>query len=240
MSGIRNRIVKSLKWRMLPRKGLYIFDTGDLKIAADWDGLLAQSLYISGVYHPETVAWMKDNISLDDICVDVGANVGYLTCIMARLGLLVYAFEPHPRMRQLLKYNLRLNGITNVVVSPQAVAEKEGRVRFFENREPMYSGLVGHDGLTHIRWVNTVRLDRVVPHATFVKIDVEGAEHRVLKGMTDLLKRDGLKMIVEVEPDRTGFSEDVYDLLQGWQIRNLDRLNLLCWKDVIECTKNYY
>lgn len=233
MNGIRSRIIKSLKWRLwrlLPHKGLYVFDTGDLKIATDGDGLLARSLYIDSIYHPETVAWMKENISRHDICVDVGANVGYLTCIMARQAYIVYAFEPHPRMRQLLNFNLRLNDIKNVIVRPEAITESEDKVRFFENQEPMFSGLVGHDGLTNIRWVSTARLDKIVPHATFVKIDVEGAEHRVLKGMTKIMQRNNVRLIVEVEPDRTGFSEDVYELLDGWQFLSLDRLNLVCWK----------
>lgn len=230
MNAIKRRFIKSLKWRMLPREGLYVFDVGGLKIAVDWPDLLAQSLHIGGVYHPETVAWLENNITRHDICVDVGANVGYLTCIMARKAARVIAFEPNTRMRQLLNYNLHVNNIKNVMVRPEAIAESEGRLRFFDNVEPMYSGLVGHDGLTKIRWVRCMPLDVMAPHATFVKIDVEGAEHRVLAGMTELLQKDYLRMIVEVEPDRTGFSETVYDFLEGWQFRNLDKLNLVCWK----------
>jgi FkbM family methyltransferase len=228
--GIRNRLKKSLLWRILPDQGLFVFDTGDLKIATFWPDLLAQALYINQVYHPQTVRVMEKHIVSEDICVDVGANVGYLTCIMARKARQVYAFEPHNQMRALLKYNLRLNNITNVVVRPEALLEKKGKVRFFENMEPMYSGVVGNVGMSRIRWSNCTTLDKAVPQATFVKIDVEGAEHRVLKGMTEILKKPFLRMVIEVEPDRIGFSEEVYDFLEGWKFINVDLLNLFCWK----------
>jgi hypothetical protein len=82
--------------------------------------------------------------------------------------------------------------------------------------------------MTDIRHVTTVALDEATPEATLVKIDVEGAEYRVLKGMKKLMEKQGFRFIIEIEPDRQGFSNEVYDLLEGWKLNKLDSLNMLC------------
>jgi FkbM family methyltransferase len=233
MSGaIKYQLTQLVKHRLRPNAGLHWFQVGDLRLLLDWPSGLAKTLHYKGVYHPETVSYLERSLRPLDICVDIGAHVGYITAIMARRCLHVTAFEPNPDMRRVLRANLRANNIGNVTVRHEAISDENGKARFFLNTESMYSGLVGHNGLREIIDVETVTLDSVLPIATLVKIDVEGAESRVLKGMKSIMRHNpDLRLIVEVEPDRKGFSEEVYDLLDGWRFRNLDGLNLLCWRE---------
>jgi hypothetical protein len=50
----------------------------------------------NGVYEPEETELIKKLVKPNDVCIDVGANVGYFTVLMAKLGAYVYAFEPEP------------------------------------------------------------------------------------------------------------------------------------------------
>ena len=235
MSGIiKHEIKRRLKRRIMPESGLFWFRTNEFKLLIEWPSALAAWIYYRGVYHAETVEYLKENINSKDVCVDVGANVGYLTMIMAKRASLVIAFEPDPKLRRMLQENLRANGIDNVIVRHEAVSDEIGRSRFFLNKEPMYSGLVAHTGLRDIIEVDTITLDCFMSHqeVSLVKIDVEGAENKVLKGMRKVMyDNPDLRLIVEVEPDRRGFDEELYSFIDGWNLRNLDRLNVLCWRD---------
>lgn len=231
---LRHELSWRLKRRLLRRAGLYWFKANDLRLLIEWPTGLARQIYYNEVYHPETVAYLKENLSPSDICVDVGANIGYLTIIMAQKASLVIAFEPDPQLREIMRRNLKANNINNVIVRHEAVSDIDGRARFFLNREPLYSGLIGHTGVRDIIEVDTITLDSILhePQApTFVKIDVEGAEAQVLRGMKNLLLNSNLRLIVEIEPERRGFSDDLYTILDGWQFRNLDELNVLCWRN---------
>jgi FkbM family methyltransferase len=217
----------------MPHDGLFWFPLhDDIRILAEWPRGLARAFLYRGVYEPQTIAWMRENIRPDWLCVDVGANIGYMTVMMAKYAAYVIALEPDPRLHEILQMNLSANNIDNTEVWPVAASDSEGNARFFVNREPLFSGLVGHNGLTDIIEVETVTLDNTIWRADLIKIDVEGAENMVLKGMQrHMNENEGLKIIVEVEPDRPGFSPEVYDLLEGWNFKNLDGRNLLCWRN---------
>ncbi len=69
------------------------------------------------------------------VFVDVGANRGYYTLLASKkigLGGRVIAFEPSPRERRFLKWNLRLNGLKNVKVEAFALGSKPGQSNLFQ------------------------------------------------------------------------------------------------------------
>jgi len=229
---LKREIKMRLKRRIMPKSGVFWFKANNgFKLLIEWPSGLARRIYYEGVYHSETVKYLTENIKPWHLCVDVGANVGYITLIMARRAASVVAFEPDPKLRHLLRLNLKANNVDNVTVRHEAVTDEVGKARFFLNREPMYSGLVGHTGIRDIIEVDTITLDSCGLKPDFVKIDVEGAEVRVLQGMKEILNNHDLNMILEVEPERLGFSSELYDFLDGWNLRNFDNLNVLCWRE---------
>lgn len=231
MSVELRRIKKSIKRRMLPKSPYFLFPVQGHKMLLDARNDISKTLYYQGVYHPDTTEYLKRNLTRDDVCVDVGANIGYLTLIMARYARLVYAFEPDPRSRAILNYNIRLNGYSNVTVISFAVSDRRGCARFYQNAEPLYSGLVPHNGIDSVFQVETVTLDSMIPWANLVKIDVEGTDAAVLMGMRRLISVcPQLRLIVEVEPDRPRAEGNIFDILEGWNMRRLDHLNVLFWR----------
>ncbi|NQT93416.1 MAG: FkbM family methyltransferase [Lentisphaerae bacterium] len=121
--------------------------------------------------------------------VDVGAYTG-LYAIYAALKVgpegLVIAFEPDPYNRMMLKRNVRLNKVKNVVCSSKGLYSKEGTIAF--DVQGVGSHVVEDDAkqiaVNHVR-VTTLDAELRqlnIPTVDFVKMDVEGTELETLKG----------------------------------------------------------
>jgi FkbM family methyltransferase len=141
---------------------------------------------------------------------DIGANVGYLTIIGARLVGSegdVYAFEPVPANASALRRNLALNGLARAYVVEQAVSDDAGRQTLvlahdsggaalsIADRPPDATGAIEVDVTTVDRFVGQAG----VRPPSVVKIDVEGAEINVLRGMAATLERHRPAVLVEVD-----------------------------------------
>jgi FkbM family methyltransferase len=127
--------------------------------------------------------------------LDIGANIGYFTLLMARrVGPTgkVIAFESVPSVYNVLCENLRLNGFNQVQAECKAVADVlgQGAMQSDLNNPLSFIGRLSERGdstvpLVNIdRYVETAGLERL----DFVKIDVEGAEDTVIRGMTKTLR----------------------------------------------------
>lgn len=142
-------------------------------------------------------AYVKPGMS----CIDVGANCGYFTLLLAELvgerGF-VEAFEPQPRLASLLKQSIAVNGFgKQTLVTEAAVGDLDRSAMLTEHASLMGSaslnGLAEPTAEVSTREVNLVTLDRVGYGAPlqrpidFVKIDVQGYELRVLRGMKELI-----------------------------------------------------
>lgn len=145
-----------------------------------------------------------------DVFFDVGANVGFFTVIGARLvgaqGRVV-AFEPVPENAAAVRYNLALNGFEQVEVWETAVSETNGSAQL---QLAHYAGGASLDvaapppDFKGTLAVKTVTLDALiqqqrVPVPSLVKIDVEGAELHVLRGMQNTLEQHRPIVIYEVD-----------------------------------------
>lgn len=151
-----------------------------------------------------------------DVFVDVGANIGYFTVLAARLVRprgRVLAFEPHSGARETLEAMVQRNDVSATVeIVPLALAEIAGDARLFvqdavtahSTLEPTLSpmrhvGAFHPDSVVHVTtlddWMTShPELER---HIRCVKIDVEGAEARVVGGMTKTLQLATLTIVCE-------------------------------------------
>lgn len=158
--------------------------------------------------HFETELTLKE-VKAGDVVVDVGANIGYYTLLFARLvgpqGH-VFAFEPDPHNFELLRRNVLQNNYQNVTLVPCAVADQAGSVRLFRNEgnrgdHRIYESSEDRESIE----VPTVSLDDYFRNAThsidFVKMDIQGAEAKALRGMRQLLKRHhAVRLMTEFWP----------------------------------------
>ena len=125
---------------------------------------------------------------------DIGANVGFFTMLAARLtgpGGRVVAFEPVPGGAEGIRANAELNGFGNVTVLERAAGASARRERLFVVSDQSWSHLESrgrHPLATEELEVEVVAIDDLVaagelPPPDLVKLDVEGSEMDVLRGM---------------------------------------------------------
>jgi len=179
-----------------------------IKLAVVSYGAMGRTLLNHGVWEPSTTMFLMKELKTGNVFIDIGANIGYYTCLAAtkiRNEGVVVAFEPEPIMYRILKLNINLNKLDNVLCEPYAVDLQDGISLLFIN--PVETGshslIPKVTGMKAIK-VKTVTLDSYfssqrLPLPDFVKIDVEGAEFRVLLGMKRIIKNvPNIKIIVEL------------------------------------------
>jgi FkbM family methyltransferase len=144
-----------------------------------------------GSYERLTREWVCRLLTPGKVAYDVGANAGFFTLLASRLvGVTgrVIAFEPAPANLLALRRHVELNAAINVEVIDAAVAEAPGSAVF----EAAGSAAQGHLSDAGSLEVQVVQMDdlvgrAVIPTPDFLKIDVEGAELRVLEGARRVL-----------------------------------------------------
>jgi FkbM family methyltransferase len=168
-------------------------------------------------YEPAVHLFLTERAKPGSVVFDVGAHVGVLTIALAqRVGETghVYAFEPAPATAAVLRRHVAMNKLDDrVTVIEAVVSEVEGRLDLHVYGESMAASLsrdaielspeVFEEPPEAISVVSTT-LDAVAVREgrrpTLVKIDVEGAELRVLRGMRTLLADRDVTVVCEVHP----------------------------------------
>ena len=165
-------------------------------------------VYLHRDYEPLTTHAVLAALHPGAVAVDVGANLGYFTCLAAKsVGPrgVVHAVEPAPANVEALERNIRLNELDNVVVHPVAAAEVVGVRTLRLTAKIDHHGLYDHPDSPTVAEarISTAPLDALVDvPVKLIKVDVEGAEVEVLQGMAGLLRRSpGATVIVEWNPD---------------------------------------
>lgn len=164
------------------------------------------------VLSPQFESWMWNHLNLGkgDVFVDVGAHIGKYTVLIAKVvgdeGLVI-AVEPHPENYKTLMENVKLNNLKNVIALRMAAWSKEGKLKLFIGDSHSHHSIIRDYGFGSI-YVQARTLDKVfeelkVEKIDYIKIDVEGAELEVLKGLVKTFKKHSPTVIVEVWKDPT-------------------------------------
>ena len=149
---------------------------------------------LHGNYEPFTTKLVEENVKEGNVCVDVGASHGYFTLLFAKLvgdqGK-VYAFEPTDNQFKYLIKNIASNGYNMRVIAENVAAWSS---------EAVNPELKINMGST--RDIRGVRLDDILPtKVDFIKIDVDGTELEVLRGLRQTIENNPqLKMVIEIYP----------------------------------------
>lgn len=145
-----------------------------------------------------------------EVYVDVGANIGYYTLVAAqRVGAQgrVIAYEPDPENFALLQSNVRLNQLSQVQVFPCALYDQNVAGRLFLSGDNFGDHRIY--AATDTRQSRNIRLVHGDEHLSqqinrmdFLKIDTQGAEFFVVKGLQGMIKknRHHLRILMEFSP----------------------------------------
>jgi FkbM family methyltransferase len=184
------------------------------RLRGDTQEVLQQHVYYFGVWEPNLTSWLRARLRPGDVFVDVGANIGYFTLLGFRIvgarGSVV-AIEASPSIFDALSANIARNRAANVRAVNRVAAKQPGM-------RTVYVGPASHSGLTTVNqdrgWpaeseTQAATLPEIVgepewSNARIIKIDVEGAEDEVARGMVGALQRTRaeLEVVVEIHPPK--------------------------------------
>jgi FkbM family methyltransferase len=174
---------------------------------------------------------LKSLVRPGDIVVDLGANIGDYTFLLANLTGAqgkVYSVEPVPETFEILSGVVKKLALSNVELFNCAVSEKDGTVRmeiplhqhggqnFYMSRVVTWPSSASSFESFEVpcRALDSLLASQPAKPVTFVKCDVEGHELAVVKGASNLLERNRPAMLIEVagtavmqdDPDNQLFS----------------------------------
>ena len=179
----KNFLGKSIKKYLIKNSKTDEIIVNGCKMQLDKNDVMQISLFD---YEPIETDIVKSNVKKNDIVVDVGANIGYYTLLMAKNEANVFSYEPEPQNFELLKKNVRLNDLsTNVKLYNKAVSNFNGnsKLALAEHTTGQHKLGTNRFGNETIN-VEVIKLE--LDKIDFAKIDVEGSELHVLEGMKSL------------------------------------------------------
>jgi FkbM family methyltransferase len=165
----------------------------------NYAGLKGKRIQDYGRLHTDEIAAIINRVKPAQNIVDIGANIGLYTLLMAKLvgpSGSVTAFEPGPLSFSFLNLNTLLNGYRNIELVNKGVALSNGTQFYYSDRTTESGSTVAsaRPNFDHPREsipVETVSLDEYfhdIHHKIdYIKIDIEGGEYNALKGMTNIL-----------------------------------------------------
>ncbi len=170
-------------------------------------------------YEPYETQLILRQAKRGDVVVDVGANIGYYTILLAdKVGKTgkVYAFEPDKTNFEILKKNIKANNLKNVVAVNAAVGNKNETKTLYKSNEnlgdhklyethppcghpPLRKG--GQNNLVE-KPINVVKLDNYLKNQKIdlMKIDTQGWEPEVINGAKGLIDENKPVMFLEYSP----------------------------------------
>ena len=181
---------------------------------------------------------IKKNVTEGMTAVNIGANVGYYTLVLARQvgeNGNVYSFEPFSDTVKNLKRTVKENGYNNVKIIPKAVTNKTGIDKMTVTPSCAHNIITPMDGNLEKIEIDVTTLDDFFadknPKVDFIMMDAEGSEPYIFDGIKKLVENNpDLEIITEYNAFPLGIvgtsGEDFYKKIKnyGFYIYNIDEL----------------
>jgi FkbM family methyltransferase len=220
--------VRGVVWRLrglLGQSGSGEFEVGfgELRYRGRLDDFIDWNVLFFGSYCPQELDFLAIAARVTGVATggvtyfDVGANVGHHALFMSRHATEVVAFEPSQWVRERFHANIALNHLSNVRVFPVALGDSDGEGQ-------LGSGFEGNSGSRSLTWTldraisETVVLRRGddflprenLPQIDILKLDVEGYEKLVLRGLHQTLLKDRPVILMELigKSEKSGFRDE--------------------------------
>lgn len=223
---------KSIKMRMTPY-GFKLIGSSSIHHVAMQEG----------VFEPAQTLFLQEQFRSADVFVDVGANIGFYTCLARAADKHVIAVEPLSKNLEYLYVNILANNWDDIEVFPVGLSQNPGLATLYGGSSTGASLIGGWAGsaqfLRRIISVSTLDIlfnSRFAEKNVLIKIDVEGAEYPVLLGAIGVLCRQPKPTwIVEIclnEFHPTGVNPDFQHTFNlfwqyGYEIHTADQNNKL-------------
>ena len=222
-----------------------------------WSLERVQSLYTK---EPETLNWIdgfQPNDSENIIFWDIGANIGLYSIYAAVKfkNIDIISFEPSTSNTRTLSRNISINNLeSKISIFPLALSDKENIISYFNetkfsegssisnfNSDVDYRGEIVKENQIKNKYnlfgtnIDNLILNKILTVPNYIKIDVDGIEHLILKGAKNLLKNKYLKELsIETNPSYVKQYELINNIMEENNFKKVASLNKRLLSD-----KNY-
>lgn len=170
--------------------------------------------FLAGIHEPHVTEVIRSSVQPGDLCLDVGANIGYFATIMAKVvgptGR-TFAFEPVPDTFEALKLNAFLaeNEGLRIEARRAAISNNCGELIIKRSEHSTLNEVQSitegsaNDGdrVQSLTLESFVKSERISQRIALLKVDVEGHELPVIEGAISIIRSGQLKqLILEVTP----------------------------------------
>jgi FkbM family methyltransferase len=215
------------------------------KMILDLSEPIQRQMY-KGSYEPVQTRWFNSLIKQDDLVVDIGASFGYFTTLASKLKAKVIAFEPSLRASSTIYKTIQFNKIENVELYQYAIGESEGLIEiqippnYFESHSPSIIKTPWQNDDWKSTLVPMISLDKFFKSLitrgnekiSMIKIDAEGFEPEIIRGLSGLAKNNLIENIIcEFNSnwlERNGSShQELLELIKSYGFKVSDSTELL-------------
>ena len=188
-----------------------------VRLVLNTSDTIQRHIYYFGLWEPVITAYMRQQLRPGDTFVDVGANIGYHSLLASQLvGATgsVYSIEASPSIFAGLRRNIAKNDARNITPIHAAVYCETAELPIYLHAKDnlgastIISDVANRRVASVEAIVRAAKLQDLLPletisRARLIKIDVEGAEWPVLRGMAAILPALSARteIVVEIEPE---------------------------------------
>jgi FkbM family methyltransferase len=187
--------------------------------------------YTNYIFEPDSLDFIRDHFQPGQTFLDIGANVGYFSLFCSMLGgrhSRIIAFEPGDFAFKLLKQNKEINGFDQLEIVQAGLGERDEEVLFNSGKPGMevYNSLgdIVHPSADPDQFHRisiplfkgtTWLKEHHVDHIDLMKLDVEGGEYFVLKGMLEMFQSQKIaRLLIEITREMSHvFSYEPADII---------------------------
>ena len=207
------------------------------------DSSVASSILTNDTYEPELLKEIKSTLKNGSTFIDGGANIGFFSLIASKLikptGVVI-AFEPTPLTSKYLKKNIKINNISNIIVSNNGLSSSENKLPFLLSNNPEGNSIIYNNEAKNLQSgnkiieINTITIDRFceknnIKKIDLIKLDIEGQELEAIKGAKEtLLTNKDIKIIFElnIAYNKSGveFAKEIFTELKKLNFSNFEAL----------------
>lgn len=204
--GMRDILYKILT----PKQKTYLKFDGFQMYVDPQDTGVSRELIGKNIYESLETSLFLETVTTNSVIVDVGANIGYyslLAVVGSQGSATVYSFEPEPNSYRYLLDNIELNQTRAIVPVNMALSDQEGSICFFVHDSNGGKHSIVKPGTTSTQiHVEATTLDLFarnhhLKRLDILKLDVEGAEGRVINGAIETIRRFRPIIFMEYTPD---------------------------------------
>jgi len=204
--------------------------------------IVDKNLFYNGVYELDNTLLMYENLRPDSVFIDIGANLGYYTCLFSsylKKGLVI-SFEPSTQIFSALEKNLELNQFKNAKIFNLGLGKRKQVKKLYLNSKNLGGSSLNES--VYKKFDNsefeTVKIENAskfilslnLKKIDLIKIDVEGFESDVIEGLKLVLKKYSPKILVEISSQAIGNTKKTKNIFQmlekcGYSLLKLNYTN---------------